>query len=307
MKKVAVLMGGPSAEREVSLNTGRGIAVALRQKGHSVVEIDFEPQNFSKQLTESEAEVVFIALHGRYGEDGAVQGFLDICGIPYTGSGARTSNIAMDKYLSKKLFEAFQIPTPKSVLLHKEDPLQLQQEKVASLGYPLIVKPIAQGSSIGVFKIENVTQVENFLHEAFHYGNTILAEEFIQGRELTVAVLEEIGSLPIIEIRPYSGAYDYQSKYTKGATEYIVPANLSEEKAAEIMGISSKVAKAFEGRGVIRIDIMLSDKEQIPYVLELNTIPGMTETSLVPKASAAMGINYEDLCERILLKACYDE
>jgi len=307
MKKVAVLMGGPSAEREVSLNTGRGIAAALRQKGYPVAEIDFEPRNFSNQLAESEAEVVFIAIHGRYGEDGAIQGFLDICGIPYTGSGVRTSSIAMDKHLSKELFEAFQIPTPKSVLLHKEDPLQLQQEKIASLGYPLIVKPIAQGSSIGVFKIEDVTQVENFLQEAFHYGNTILAEEFIQGRELTVAVLEELGSLPIIEIKPYSGAYDYQSKYTKGATEYIVPANLSEEKAAEIMEISSKVAKAFEGRGVTRIDIMLSDKDQIPYVLELNTIPGMTETSLVPKAAAAVGISYEDLCERILLKACYDE
>lgn len=305
-KKIAVLMGGPSAEREVSLNTGRGIAAALRSRGYQVAEIDFEPRRFAEQLKEAGAEVVFIAIHGRYGEDGTVQGFLDICGIPYTGSGVRTSSIAMDKYLSKELFEAFHIPTPAAALLYKKDSLADQKKKVTPLNYPLILKPVAQGSSIGVFKVENESELESNLTAVFEYGTTALAESFISGKELTVAVLEDEGVLPIIEIHPNSGAYDYQSKYTKGATEYLVPAPIAKEVAEQVNQISAKVAEVFDSRGVVRLDIMLSEKDQIPYVLELNTVPGMTETSLVPKAAAAQGISYEELCERILLKARYD-
>lgn len=305
-KKIAVLLGGPSEEREVSLKTGKGIANALRSRGYQIVEIDFEPRHFYEQLKESGAEVAFIALHGRFGEDGAVQGFLDICGIPYTGSGVRTSSITMDKYLSKEIFEAFQIPTPKSELLEKTEDFESQRKKIAALGYPVILKPIAQGSSIGVVKVETEECLKSGLEEVFRYGDTLLAEVFIKGKELTIPVLEGIGALPIIEIRPHSGAYDYQSKYTKGATEYLVPAPISEELTQQVQTIAERVAKIFNSRGVVRLDIMLEEGTNIPYVLELNTVPGMTETSLVPQSAQSQGISYEELCERILMKARHD-
>ena len=305
-KKIAVLMGGPSSEREVSLRTGKGIANALRDQGYLVAEIDFSPRIFTQQLQEVAPDVVFIALHGKFGEDGAVQGFLDICGIPYTGSGVKTSSVAMDKYLSKELFEAFHIPTPRAGLLQSADSLASNREKVELIGYPVIVKPVSEGSSIGVYKVTTREELEEALKSAFQYGETLLVEEFIQGRELTVAFLDGVGALPVIEIRPHSGEYDYNSKYTKGATEYLVPAPLTKELEEKVLTIAKQVAKVFNSRGVVRLDIMLDDRDETPYVLELNTIPGMTETSLVPQAAAAQGISYGELCELILLKARHD-
>lgn len=305
-KKIVVLMGGPSSEREVSLKTGEGIAHALRSKGYQVETIDFHPRSVYQQLTEAKADVVFIALHGKFGEDGTIQGFLDICGIPYTGSGVRTSSVAMDKHLSKELFEAFKIPTPPSCLLDVKEKPEEQFLKLEKLGFPLILKPIAQGSSIGVVKVGDPSCLEKALEEVFQYGGRVLAEKFIVGRELTIPVLEGIGPLPIIEIRPHSGSYDYSSKYTKGMTDYLVPAPIPEETAHLIQEIALKVADIFESRGVIRLDIMLDESSGIPYVLELNTIPGMTETSLVPQSAAKFGLSYEELCEEILLRARHD-
>lgn len=305
-KKIVVLMGGPSAEREVSLKTGEGIARALRFKGYEVETIDFNPPLIYQQLMDAKADVVFIALHGKFGEDGAIQGFLDICGIPYTGSGVRTSSMAMDKHLSKELFEAFHIPTPLSCLLDVKETLEDHLRKLEHLGFPVILKPIAQGSSIGVVKVESSAFVKEALEEVFHYGSRVLAEKFICGRELTIPFLEGTGPLPIIEIRPHSGSYDYSSKYTKGMTDYLVPAPISLELTELIRQMAAKVADVFESRGVIRLDIMLEESSGTPYVLELNTIPGMTETSLVPQSAVNFGMSYEDLCEEILLRARHD-
>ena len=308
MKKqtIGVLLGGSSTEREVSLKTGKGIATALRKNGHSVVEIDFEPRNFIAQLAEFKVDVIFNALHGKFGEDGRVQGFLDICGIPYTGSGVKASSIAMDKNISKELFQFLQVPTPESLLLCKSEDRTDQLERITNgMTLPVIVKPSTQGSSVGVVKVEKLEELPAALEQAFGYDEEILVERFIQGRELTVAFLDGFGALPVIEIRPHSGAYDYKSKYTAGMTEYLVPAPISEELTQQIQTIACKVATGFHCRGISRLDIMLGE-DGVPYVLEINTIPGMTETSLVPQAAAALNISYEELCEKILQSARHD-
>ncbi|MBP2651458.1 MAG: D-alanine--D-alanine ligase [Firmicutes bacterium] len=305
-KRIAVLMGGPSAEREVSLNTGKAILGALKEKGYNAVGIDLEPQNFVKQL--AGIEVVFNAIHGKYGEDGVIQGALELLGIPYTGSGVLASAIAMDKGISKRLFLEAKISTPKSCYYAKSAAdSNLSEAILAEFGLPVVVKPVTQGSSIGVVIVEKRDDLPAALTEAFGYGD-ILIEKFIAGRELTVAVLEadEPKALPVIEIVPHNGRYDYQSKYTKGATDYIVPAKLDETVAQRVKAEAVAAFKVLGCRGIARIDVMLGDNNNTPYVLEANSIPGMTATSLVPKAAAAAGIAFNDLCEMILLKATLD-
>lgn len=301
-KKIAVVMGGPSAERAVSLNTGAAILLALQEKGYNAVGIDLEPTRFVEQLTEAGVEVVFNAVHGKYGEDGVLQGALELLGIPYTGSGVLSSAMAMDKGITKRIFISANIPTPRSCLYTKSDRKRdLSVEILQDFTIPVVVKSAAQGSSIGVVIVEKSADLPEAINQAFQYSETILVEEFIKGRELTVAIwgTDEPEALPIIEIVPHSGRYDYQSKYTKGATEYIVPAQLSELTTALVQKVAIEAFTKLECRGIARVDIML-DKDDNPYVLEVNTIPGMTATSLVPKAVAAVGIPFADLCERLL-------
>lgn len=305
-KKIAVVMGGPSAEREVSLNTGRAILAALQEKGYNAIGIDLDPLHFVKQLASEQIEVVFNAVHGLYGEDGLLQGTLEMLGIPYTGSGVLASAMAMDKAVSKRLFMSGGIPTPRSRLYNKQDiscdVLVKEIQKV--FGIPVVVKAAAQGSSIGVTIVEHAADLELAVTKSFKYSGHIVVEEFIKGKELTVSILgsNQPKALPIIEIVPQSGRYDYTSKYTKGATEYIVPARLDDEVAFNVQQIALDAYKLLGCRGIGRVDVMLDSNNQ-PYVLEVNTIPGMTATSLVPKAAAALGINFADLCEQILLTA----
>jgi D-alanine--D-alanine ligase len=302
-KKIAVVMGGPSAEREVSLNTGRAILAALQEAGyHSAVGIDLEPTRFVEQLAEEKIEVVFNAVHGQYGEDGVLQGALELLGIPYTGSGVLSSAMAMDKGVSKRIFLSASIPTPRSLLFSKEDlDRDLVTEIMADFSLPVVVKSASQGSSIGVVIVEESEKLSQAIGQAFQYSDTILVEEFIKGRELTVAIWGNKApkALPVIEIVPFSGRYDYHSKYTKGATEYVVPAPLSDDITLLVQTVALKAFNALGCCGIARVDVML-DNDNNPYVLEVNTIPGMTATSLVPKAAAAAGISFPALCEELL-------
>jgi D-alanine-D-alanine ligase len=302
-KKIAVVMGGPSAEREVSLNTGKAILTALQEAGYkNTIGIDLEPTRFVEQLKEARIEVVFNAVHGQYGEDGILQGALELLGIPYTGAGVLSSAMAMDKGISKRIFLSAAIPTPRSLLFTKADlNRDLVAEIINDFSIPVVVKSASQGSSIGVAIVEDVGNLSNAIQQAFQYSSTILIEEFIKGRELTVAIWgkDEPKALPVIEIVPYSGRYDYHSKYTKGATEYIVPAKLADEITLQVQQVALEAFTILGCCGIARVDIML-DSDNNPYVLEVNTIPGMTATSLVPKAAAAAGISFPDLCEKLL-------
>lgn len=304
-KKIVVLMGGPSSERDVSLNTGKAILEALKNKGYNAVGMELDPPRLFEQLKANECDVVFNAIHGKFGEDGYLQGALELLNIPYTGSGVLASAIAMDKAVSKQIFVAEEIPTPNSRLFKSENiKCDAVQQIINEFGLPVVVKAVAQGSSIGVTIVENENELNDAIAVAKDYDNNILVEKYIKGREMTVAVMgkDDVTVLPIIEIVPHSGKYDYQSKYTKGATDYLVPAALSTEVSAKINLIAEKTFKTLGCKGVARVDIMLDDQEN-PYVLEVNTIPGMTATSLVPKAANAAGISFEDLCEKILLMA----
>lgn len=298
-------MGGPSAERAVSLNTGAAILLALQEKGYHAVGIDLDPARFMEQLTEAGIEVVFNAVHGKYGEDGVLQGTLELLGIPYTGSGVLASAMAMDKGITKRIFQSANIPTPRSNLFTKSDRTRdLVAEILANFNIPVVVKSASQGSSIGVVIVKDSKELPEAINQAFQYSDTMLVEEFITGKELTVAIwgTDEPEALPIIEIVPHSGCYDYQSKYTKGATEYIVPAKLTDVTKSIVQKVAVEAFTKLGCRGIARVDIML-DKADNPYVLEVNTIPGMTATSLVPKAVAAVGISFADLCERLLCMA----
>lgn len=306
-ERVAVVMGGPSAEREVSLRTGAAIAEALSARGYDVVTIDLAPKRFFDQIKESGATVVFNAVHGLYGEDGAMQGALDMLGIPYTGSGVLASALAMDKVMTKRLFQATGINTPSCLFFA---PGQARREQAASVlahfSLPVVVKASCQGSSIGVVIVEREAELADALNECFALSKEVLVEEFIDGREITAAVIGGDGEaevLPLIEIAPHSGRYDYASKYTSGATDYLVPAPLSEGASEHIAELAKKAYCMAGCAGVARVDFMLRRSDDTALALEINTIPGMTATSLVPKAAAAAGIDFPSLCEKLLLAA----
>lgn len=301
--KVAVVMGGPSAEREISLVTGRSIAEALKEKDYAVECIDLEPKNIAEQLQNCGATVVFNAVHGLYGEDGRLQSVLEMLGIPYTGSGVLASAIAMDKVASKRIFQATKIPTPRCLILEQGDKQNHKEIILGTFSLPVVVKPASQGSSLGVVIVKQEAELDEALLTAFYYGDEVLIEEFITGKELTVAVMatdEGVQAFPVINIVPHSGTYDFKSKYTKGETEYLVPAPLSDDMTKYVQEVAVQAYKVLGCKGVARADLML-DEEGQAFVLELNTVPGMTATSLVPKAAAAAGISFQNLCEKILL------
>ncbi len=322
--RVVVLMGGSSMERDVSLATGRGVAKALSARGHAVVpldpaagrrlELDHLAQHRIGEAPPPEAEerslvlaenpeigtcdAVFVALHGGIGEDGTLQALLDLAGVPYSGSGMLASALAMDKSRAKALLRAAGVPSPREILLERRDAAGVDVQALG--GYPVVVKPNAQGSSVGVHIVVEASELEAALDDAFQYG-AVLVEEFIPGREVTVAVLDG-EALPVVEIIPEAGFYDYRHKYTKGQTRYVVPAELPAEVAAEVSRLGERAFATLGCAGVARVDFRLTPENR-PYFLEANTVPGMTETSLVPMAARAHGISYEDLVERLIVSA----
>lgn len=302
--KIIVLMGGPSAEREVSLRTGTAIYEALLAKGCDVSALELD-RNIVANLQAAKPAVVFIAVHGKYGEDGVVQGILELLEIPYTGSGVLASALAMDKAISKKLFTASGVPTPPFMIFEHRDK-QAGSDSITSrikdgFTLPVVVKAATQGSSIGVTIVDEAGKLSEAIDDAFRYSETIVVEQFISGKEVTVTVWgnERPEALPIIEIAPKSGRYDYQSKYTKGATEYIVPARLSPELSASVQAAAVKAHQALGCKGLSRVDFIITDNKDY-FALEVNTIPGMTGTSLVPKAAAAAGIEFGDFLLKLI-------
>ncbi len=308
--KIVVVMGGTSTEAEISRRTGTAILTALQSKGYPAEGLELNPATFAEDIRKSNCAIVFNALHGKFGEDGILQGTLEMLGIPYTGSGVLAAAITMDKVASKRVFMAEGISTPRSHTYHAfEMKRDLVQEIATAFHMPVVVKAAAQGSSIGVYIVENAEELSAALKEAFSYNDEVLVEEFIKGREMTVAVwgdAENKEAFPIIEITTTSGRYDYQSKYTKGASAHIIPMPVSAEKTKEIQELAIKTYTACGCRGVARVDMMYSEDEK-PYVIEVNSVPGMTETSLVPDAGRAMGIEFPELCERILEMAGYQK
>jgi D-alanine-D-alanine ligase len=287
---IIVMAGGPGAEREISLRSGVAVCKALRAKGHDVKEID--PLDKDWKLP-PDTEVVFLALHGEYGEDGQVQTRLESLGIPYTGSGPEGSRVAFDKELTKQVFEQNKIPTPRWTMLGNTN-----APVPDHLGKGWVLKPPRQGSSIGLKIVETPDLWSEALAVAGNYGGPVLCEELIRGREITVGILGD-AALPIVEVRPKSGAYDYHSKYTVGATDYFCPADLPEDTVGLVSEISLKSFKAVGATEFGRVDLML-DEALNPYVLEVNTLPGLTETSLLPKAAAAKGMEFPELCEQMV-------
>lgn len=304
-KHIIVLMGGPSAEAEVSRRTGAAIAEALITKGYHVSTLELNPRTVLQDIENLKGDVVFNAIHGRYGEDGALQGLLEMAEIPYTGSGIMAHSVGMNKKVSKDVFKGAQIPTAESVsyngnLQSKED---IIKDIEAKFSLPVVLKPATQGSSIGVTIVKEQGQLAKAVTDALTYDPILVVEQYLNGREFTVSVLDG-KALAIIEIIPHSGEYDYTSKYTAGATDYLVPAPISDTMTKEMQAIGELVYREVQASGAIRVDVMTDDKDNM-YVLEYNTIPGMTATSLVPKAAREVGIDFPELCEKILLTAGY--
>ena len=304
-KKIIVVMGGTSTEAEVSRRTGAAVLKALQDKGYDAEGMELNPQTFASDIKSSECDIVFNALHGKYGEDGLVQGTLDMLDIPYTGSGVLSAALTMDKIMAKRIFNAKGIPTPKFVVYRKtakERNKKIADDIEKTFGFPVVIKAPTQGSSIGVYIVERKEDLADAARAAFEFGDEIIVEEFIKGREMTVAVWgnsEHAEAFPVIEITTVSGRYDYESKYTKGASTHICPAKIPAKLTKEIQSIAIDSFEICKCSGVARVDMMISEDNK-PYVIEVNSVPGMTETSLVPDAAAAAGIEFPELCERIL-------
>jgi len=294
--RVGVLMGGTSAEREVSLRSGRAIEQALRAQGLSVAGIDVGPDIVEK-IDAAKVEVAFIALHGRGGEDGTMQGLLELLEIPYTGSGVLASALAMNKFYSKQIFQCRGLETPLYRIWEKGGALPAPATCLG-FGLPAVVKPVEEGSTIGVSIVREEDELETACEKAFQFGSRILIEKYISGKEITVGILGE-EALPPIEIVPSSGFYDYRAKYTPGMTEYRVPAPLARDLIRRVQEAGIKAHQALGCEGFSRVDFRLGE-DGIPSVLEVNTVPGMTETSLLPKAAAVAGYDFQTLTRRIL-------
>ena len=307
--KVAVLMGGTSAEREISKMSGAGVLAALQSCGVDAHAFDPAERDLSELKREGFARC-FIALHGRRGEDGTVQGALELLRIPYTGSGVMACAIAMDKVMTKRVWIAQGLPTPRYVCL---GPQEQSRERVLTvpdeLGLPLIVKPPREGSSIGITKVEGYSQMQDAVALATRYDPDLLCEEFIDGEELTCAVLgagTAALALPLIRIVAPAGNYDYQHKYFSDATRYLCPSGLVAAEEDSVQALALAAYRTLQCRGWGRIDVMLRAADRKPFLLELNTSPGMTSHSLVPMAARAAGIDYPQLCLRLLADAALD-
>jgi D-alanine-D-alanine ligase len=292
-KKIAVLMGGPGSERDVSLATGRGVSKALRSLGAEVVEVDVHDENFALP---KDVDLAFITIHGTFGEDGQLQEILEKRGMAYTGDGVEASRAAFDKILSKEKFREHDVVTP------EWEVIEVGQRPTISV--PLVVKPARQGSTVGVVIVKDASELDSAMTEAAKYDRKLLIEKFVSGRELTIGILGD-QALPILEIIPKGGFYDFNNKYpflnpqAGGGAEHVCPAEIDPNKTKQVQ---KQALHAFRALGLVvygRVDVLLPDSGN-PSVLEVNTIPGMTEASLLPEAAAAAGINYVDLCARII-------
>jgi len=292
--KVAVLLGGKSAEREVSLKSGTMVLAALRSRGVDAHPFDPAERGLD-ELMDERFDRAFIVLHGRFGEDGTLQGVLEWLGIPYTGSGVLASALAMDKLRTKLLWQAGGLPTPPCELLHADADLGAVAQR---LGLPIMVKPVNEGSSVGMSKVREAGRLDEAFALAVNYDPMVMAEKFIEGPELTVGILAD-AALPIIKLETPRDFYDYEAKYLADDTRYLIPCGLPQARERELQALCLEAFRALGCSGWGRVDLML-DAQGAPYLLEVNTAPGMTDHSLVPMAARAAGMSYEDLCLRIL-------
>ena len=293
-KKIAVIMGGTSAEREISLKTGKAILQALKRKGLKAIPIDVD-KDIAKKLLKERINLAFVALHGRGGEDGTIQGLLELLGISYTGSGVLASALALNKAQAKKVFKFHGLPVPRFQVLKKGQGLMVRGQ---GFSLPLVIKPTREGSTIGLSIVHNKRDIKKAMEKAFRYDEEIIIEEYIEGKEVTVGIVGD-EALPVIEIRPKDAFYTYEAKYIKGLTDFIIPARLSKRVYSQVQEIALSAYHALGCRHFARVDIIVSKKNK-PYLLEVNTIPGMTATSLLPQASAKRGISFDDLVLKIL-------
>lgn len=301
-QRVGVVMGGSSGEREVSLRTGDAIARALEDKGHDVARVDLGAgDDWSARMRAARVDVAFLALHGRLGEDGCVQGLCEVLGVPYTGSGVLASALAMDKVKAKELFRQHNIPTPPAYTFTVDDDLADIEEIHGSFGFPVIVKPRGEGSSLGLAKVNGFSELVEAIHKALLLDDVIMVERFIAAREVQVGVLDG-RVLGAIEVAPKNGIYDYEAKYTPGMTEYFMPARLPPTRYLGVLNLAERAVRALGCTGACRVDLLVTEGEN-EFVLEVNTLPGMTPTSLLPKIAAAAGYDFTSLCEAILASA----
>jgi D-alanine-D-alanine ligase len=295
--RIAVLAGGDSAEREVSLKSGACVVEALRQRGHAVTAID-PAETPLEDVDWSRFDVAFLALHGTFGEDGGVQSLLEKHGVAFTGSGSEASRLAFSKSAAKERFRIAQVPTPEYILIHETDPRERIMEQSAHIGFPQVVKPNAQGSSIGVTMVRTPEQLEAALKLCFEFDSFGIIEREIIGSEWTLGVIDN-EPLPLIHIATHRGFFDYHAKYEDDATQYLFEPDLDPALEQKLTETGLRACRALGTSGVARVDIMLDEAGQ-PWVLEVNTIPGMTDHSLVPKAAARIGLDMGQLCEVII-------
>jgi len=295
MKKIGVLCGGSSHEREISLRTGDAVYRALVSLGLNVSKLDVD-RDIALTLVKEKINLAFIALHGKLGEDGTIQGLLEIMGIPYTGSGVLASALALDKVYTKKVFSYHNLPMAKYKVLEKR--VETPGDLLGELNYPVIVKPAREGSTIGVTIVREPRGLDSAMNLAFTYGDNIIIEQYIEGREITVGILGE-EPLPVIEIISKTAFYDYQAKYEPGMSQHIVPAKLPREQYELAQYLALSAHRALGCKGATRVDMVMGRDGKI-YLLEINTIPGMTETSLLPEAAAVAGMDFKQLVVKIL-------
>jgi D-alanine-D-alanine ligase len=298
-KHVGVLLGGTSAEREISLKTGEAMFEALRDKGYRVTKI-YVDEDIDRTLRQTPIDVAMLGLHGTYGEDGCIQGLLELMGIPYTGSGVLASALAMDKLKAKELFRLHNVPTPAYYAID-ESQIDDLEEIHGSFGFPAFIKPRRSGSSVGAGRARSPEELRQRCEEAARFDSSILVERYIQGREVTVGIFDG-RALGAVESVPKGAFYDYKSKYQSGQSEYHLPPRLSPTRYKGVLNIAERAARSLGCTGACRVDLLVTEGEN-EYVLEVNTLPGMTPTSLLPKIAAAAGMNFGDLCETILLHA----
>jgi len=297
-KKIAVLYGGLSNEREVSLRSGKNVFEALKRLGYKNVELVDVDENISQNLINKKIEVAYNALHGKYGEDGCIQGVLELLKIPYTGCGVMASAVCMNKQYTKDVLKAYNVNLIKSVFVKKDENVL---DKVKNLTYPLMIKPVCEGSSIGMAKVHNAKELEEEFKKSVKIGQDILIEEFLTGIDLTVGVLQDgdkTFATEILQMHVEGGWYDYKAKYTKGMTEFILPAKISEIATKEVKQMAIDAFCAVACKGVSRIDFLLAN--DVPYILEVNTSPGMTDLSDLPAQAEKYGIDYDNLVQLIL-------
>ena len=299
MRRVGVVMGGSSGEREVSLRSGTAVAAALSDRGHAVVPVVLGAnEDVAAALAKARVDVAFLALHGRYGEDGCVQAVCELLGVPYTGSSVLASALAMDKVKAKELFRLHNIPTPPYYTIGSDAARADLEEAHGSFGFPVMVKPRSEGSSLGLSRANTIAELSRAVDAALGFDDVALVERYIVGREITIGILDG-RVLGAVEVAPKSGVYDYEAKYTPGRTEYFLPARVPPTRLRGILNLAERAAKALDCTGAVRVDVLVTEGEN-EYVLEVNTLPGMTETSLLPKIAASAGYDLGALCEAIL-------